>query len=278
MSTTKTKNLKRYTDKQLEFLRAGYARMPICKLLPAFNRKFGLSKTADQLRSTFKNHGITCGRKGKDRIHPGARLYTPAQVRFLRSNYAGRNVENLTKLFNQRFRANKTRGQIKTFVHNRGITCGRSGHFEKGNRPWNTGTKGLCKRNSGCFNKGNMPGNTRLLGSERICSKDGFILIKIAERNPYTGAPTRYKHKHVFLWEQAHGPVPAGKVVAFKDADQTHCVIENLMLISRAVLLRLNWKQYKKMPAELKPSILALAKLETKTAALSKRYDEKENG
>jgi hypothetical protein len=72
--------------------------------------------------------------------------------------------------------------------------------------------------------------------------------------------------------------VPAGKVVAFKDADQTHCVIENLMLISRAVLLRLNWKQYKKMPAELKPSILALAKLETKTAALSKRYDEKENG
>ena len=58
-------------------------------------------------------------------------------------------------------------------------------------------------------------------------------------------------------------------VVAFKDGDRTNCEPENLMLISRAELLVLNQHGYGEMPAELKPSVLALARLEVK--AFSKK-------
>ena len=158
----------------------------------------------------------------------------------------------------------KTEQQIKTFVHNRGITCGRSGRFEKGNKPWNSGTKGLTGANISSFRKGCVHPKLKPIGSERIDTKDGYIYIKIAEPDPYTGFPTRYKQKHVHVWEQRHGPVPKGMVVAFRDSDRLNVDPENLMLISRAELLRLNKHGYKDVPAELKPSVLALAKLEVK--------------
>jgi len=194
------------------------------------------------------------------------RIYTPEQAQFLRENYAGRTLSDLTALFNGRFGADKTCGQIRTFVHNRGITCGRTGCFEKGNSPWNAGTKGqgLTGANSCSFKKGNAPPNCKPLWSERISTKNGFIEMKVPERNPYTGTPTRYKCKHVWVWEQANGPVPKGYVVAFVDGDTLNCDPENLMLLTRAELLAANLHGYKDQPVELKPSVLALAKLEAR--------------
>jgi len=182
-------------------------------------------------------------------------------------------VSDLTRAFNKRFGAAKTEGQIRATLRNHNFKCGRTGRFPNGHTPWNAGTKGqgLTGPNPGSFKKGNAPANLKPLGSERVCPKDGFILIKIAERNPYTGFPTRYKHKHVYIWEQANGPVPKGMVVAFIDSDKTRCEEDNLMLISRAELLQLNRQGYKDMPGELKASLLALTKLQVKTWAKEKR-------
>jgi hypothetical protein len=259
----------RYSPEQLEFLRIGYDTKAIRQLTPAFNAKFGESKTEVQIRSTLKNHRITCGRKPGERIY-FALLYTEEQVQFLRDNYQGRSVAELTALFNERFAAGKTEKQIKAFVSNRGITSGRTGQFEKGQTPWNHGVKGYMGPNPTSFKKGQAPPNRKPLGTERICSKDGFILIKIAETNPYTGFPTRYKHKHVHVWEQIHGPVPKGHVVSFIDGDKLNCEPENLMLLTRKELLCLNLHNYKDAPAELKPSVLALAKLEAKARIRTK--------
>lgn len=247
--------------------------MNIRGLTTAFNKKFGSQKTEGQVKSTLKNHSIRCGRKPKDRLITRWRLFTEDQARFIRENYGGRSIAELTVLFNDRFGASRTWQQIKTFVNNRGITSGRTGHFAKGHTSWNSGTKGqgLTTANKRSFKKGTIPPNRNPLGTERICSKDGFILIKIAEKNPYTGFPTRYKHKHVYIWEQANGPAPKGMVVAFIDGDKTRCELDNLMLISRAELLNLNRYGYKDMPAELKPSVLALSKLQVKTWAKEKK-------
>lgn len=73
----------------------------------------------------------------------------------------------------------------------------------------------------------------------------------------------------MYIWEQANGPVPKGMVVAFINGDK--CELENLMLISRPELLNLNRLGYKDMPAELKPSVLALSKLQVKTWAKEKK-------
>ena len=120
------------------------------------------------------------------------------------------------------------------------------------------------KPNSGNFKPGDVPPNRRPLWSERIDSKDGFILIKVPERNPHTGFPTRYKHKHVWVWEQANGPVPEGHAVVFRDSDKLNCSIENLILLSRAELLSLNLHGYREMPTELKPIVLTMARIEAK--------------
>ena len=173
-------------------------------------------------------------------------------------------------LFNERFGTDTTGQQIRTFVHNRGIISGRTGQFEKGHRPWNKNTKGLTGANKTSFKKGNNPPNRKPLWSERVCPKDGFVSMKIPEKDPYTVFPTRYKHKHVYVWEQANGPVPKDMVVAFKDCDKTHCELKNLMLISRAELLCLNQHGYKDMPAELKPNVRVLVKLQVKTWAKEK--------
>lgn len=269
-------NGNKYTAEQIEFLRTGYQSMNARSLTRVFNMQFAMHKTEVQIKSTLQNHRIFCGRKHKDRLISRLRIYTSEQIEFLRNNYAGRRTIELAVMFNDRFGTNKTTQQIKTAVHNRGIISGRTGRFENGHKPWNTGTKGLglTGANITSFKKGNVPANRRPLGSERIDSKDSYILIKIAEQDPRTGFSTRYKHKHVYIWEQANGPVPEGMVVVFRDGDKLNIEPENLMLISRAELLKLNQYGYKDAPDKLKLSILALTKLEVKTGVLRRTQDE----
>lgn len=191
--------------------------------------------------------------------------YTVKQLNFIKRRYRTMEISVLTPIFNSHFRCNQSESAIRAATRNHGFKSGRDGRFIKGHKSWNKGTKGLTGRNRTTFKKGNVPLNSKPLGHERICSKDGCFLKKIAEKNPYTGARTRYQYKHVWLWEKKHGPVPDGMCVAFKDGNNKNCVPKNLMLISRAELLRLNQRGYKDMPEEIKPSLAALVKLEVKT-------------
>jgi hypothetical protein len=129
--------------------------------------------------------------------------------------------------------------------------------------PGTRAPKALTHRNRTSFKKGSVPPNRKELGTERYDPKYG-IYIKVAEKDPYTGFPTRYKPKHVVVWERNFGPVPKGMVIAFKDSDNTNCNPENLMLLTRTELLRLNGAGYKNAPQEVKPSLVALARIEAK--------------
>lgn len=265
----------RYDAEQLEFLRTEYPALQISELTEAFNLRFGTALGEGQIKAACKNHKIKCGRPVGSRVGT-YRLFTKAQAEYLNINYKHNSQRDLTAEFNAAFGMSMTDSQIRSFLRNHGIYSGRTGRFKQGHCPWNSGTKGkgLTGANKGSFRKGNLPPNRKPLGTERKDrrrdGKASFILVKVAETDPYTGFPTRYKHKHVVLWEQAHGPVPKGMVVAFIDGNEENCVVENLMLINRAELLRLNKRKYRAAPNELKPSILALAKLEVKTFDLVK--------
>lgn len=261
----------KYTTEHLEFLRSGYQSINTCDLTKVFNERFGLEKTETAIRSALKNYNIKCGRAPKDRFINRIRLFTAEQKSFVRTEYKNSSLADLVRVFNDRFGTTRTRKQMRCFVKNHGIISGRTGFYEKGHEPWNVGTKGhgLTGPNKSSFKNGHVPANIKPIGSERT-TRDGFIEIKVAEYNPYTGFPTRYKHKHIHVYEQKNGPVPKGMVVAFRDSDKTNCEPENLMLISRAELLMLNRHGYKEMPAELKPSVLALSKLKVKARAVEK--------
>ena len=189
--------------------------------------------------------------------------YTPEQLQFLRDNYVSLSRRNLTAAFNTRYGMAKTERRIVSTLKNHGFKSGREGFFVKGFTPWNKGTKGYTGANRTSFKAGHVPRNKRRLWSERI-SMDGYIEISVPERNPHTGAPTRFRQKHVWLWEMNYGPVPKGHALAFRDGNRQNCVIENLMMVSRAEFLCLNLHGYNGTKAELKSSVLALAKLEAK--------------
>lgn len=105
--------------------------------------------------------------------------------------------------------------------------------FTKGHKPWNTGTKGLCKPNAGCFKKGRRPANEL---------HDGAIVIrrnrkaKARHKKDYKWiriSKGKWKMYHVYVWQQANGPVPEGYIVIFKDGDTMNCDLKNLQMITR---------------------------------------------
>lgn len=149
----------------------------------------------------------------------------------------------------------------------KGWLTGRTGCFEKGIVPHNKGkphpARGRAAQTQ--FKPGRMPHNTKYLGHERI-SKDGYVEISVATVNPHTGYWRRYVLKHVHLWTQANGPIPKGHCLKCVDGDKTNTDPSNWIPVPRALLPRLNGSHgrnaYDDAPAELKPVILAIAKLE----------------
>lgn len=155
----------------------------------------------------------------------------------------------------------------------KGWKTGRTGCFVKGAVPMNKGKK--CPPGKGGrhpnarrtqFKKGNLPHNTHYLGHERL-SKEGYVEISIDETNPHTGFERRYVLKHRWEWEKLHGPVPEGMVLKCK-GDRLNTDPSNWELIPRALLPRLaggahkTWLAYDAAPEDLRPTILAVAKLE----------------
>jgi len=112
--------------------------------------------------------------------------YTDEMLGFLEIGFKSMPVAELTNAFNQKYDTNKKKTAIHGLLTRKGFTCGRSGHFKKGQKSWNHGKKGYMGPNRTSFKKGNLPHNHKPLWSERI-SKDGYVEISVPERNPHTG-------------------------------------------------------------------------------------------
>lgn len=131
--------------------------------------------------------------------------------------------------------------------------------FPKGNKPWNTGTKGLTKANSGSFKKGQTPHNSLADWQEIIttdkCGKQ-YVKIKLPDIK-------RAVFKHVWVWETHHKKkVPKGLLVRFKDNNTFNITIENLVCISKKENMQLN--SIHNLPAEIKENINLLKSLKNK--------------
>lgn len=180
--------------------------------------------------------------------------YTAEQFDWLRDNFPKMTIVPLTQCFNETFGANLDRKALHSTLNRHKIQSGRDGRFPKGNQPYNTDMKGNRYSLSTEFKKGNLPTNYKPVGTERI-TQDGKHWVKVAD-------PRTWKEKHVLLWEQHHGPVPKGHVLLFKDQNSDNITLENLQLISRKLLLRLNRNKYRTALDDIKSSIYALSALE----------------
>ncbi|WP_072816936.1 hypothetical protein [Bradyrhizobium erythrophlei] len=100
----------------------------------------------------------------------------------------------------------------------------------------------------------------RPIGSERL-TYDGY-----PERKVHDGLPRRKQWQliHVLNWEQRNGPIPAGFALKCK-GDKANPDPSNWDLIPRSMLPRLNGRhgrKYDEAPSILKPTIMAVVKLE----------------
>lgn len=250
-----------YTGEQIEFIKSIAPGRYNDEIAAMFNERFNLNKTANAINSMKSNHGIKSGKLPK-RSYPESKLFTDEQERFLLEHAEGLYNSELTDLMNWEFGLRMKVSQVKSWKSRNKVNSGISGRFKRGHEAWNKGMKGLNTGGErGWFKKGQAPLNYRPVGSERIDPKDGYIDVKVQDEGSY---PERWRHKHVLVWERENGKVPKNHVIAFLNNDKTDVSLDNLVLLSRAELVRMNQNNYFSSDPEVTKAGIALVKLNEK--------------
>src|SRR5439155_22080377 len=107
----------------------------------------------------------------------------------------------------------------------------------------------------------------KAVGTERV-SKDGYLERKIHDGQPLQ---SRWRAVHLIRWEEVNGLLPKGHALKCLDGDKANTEPTNWELMPRAMLPRLNGRfgrGYDSAPADRKPTILAVTKLEQRSRVL----------
>ena len=119
---------------------------------------------------------------------------------------------------------------------------GAATRFKPGHTPANKGSRrpgwfaGRMKTTQ--FKKGQAQHTWVTIGTETR-DPDGYLKRKVADDRT-KASRFNWRFVHVLVWTEAHGPVPHGFAVAFKNGDKTDIREENLELISRRELMARN--------------------------------------
>ena len=221
----------RYSDEVHRFISENISGKRTSILVEMVNDKFDTDFTKSKMRSYLKNHGLKTGATRKVK---GEGSKYPFEIQeFINCHYIGTGHETMAKLVNEAFGTNYTKEQIKGYYARHKLDSGLTGRFIKGQESWNKGKpKTWVGGEETQFKKGHIPANHRQVGSERV-NVDGYAEIKVAE-------PNKWRLKHNVIWEQHHGPIPKSHCVIFGDGDKQNLDINNLILVSRKQLVRLN--------------------------------------
>ena len=139
-------------------------------------------------------------------------IYKIQQLKFLEEKTKEYSLNELVILFNKKFDVNLSKTTIASTLKRNDFKSGRTGRFEKGNMPFNKGTKGICKANITSFKKGNIPHQYKPIGST-VIDVDGYTKVKI-------GDPNKWIYKHRMIFEDINGPISKGKVLIFTDGNK----------------------------------------------------------
>lgn len=180
----------------------------------------------------------------------------------------------LHALFVQVFRRQDVSQQnLHALCKRNGWLTGRTGRFEKGQAPRNQDylPKMIEAGKATRFKKGCRSGRANALyqpiGTERI-SREGYRERKINDDMPFY---RRWRAVHLIEWEALYGPLPEGECLKNLSGDKTNTDPTNYVAVPRALLPRLNGRfgrDYDNAPDELKPTLMAIAKLEHKAREL----------
>ena len=184
--------------------------------------------------------------------------WTEEEKEYLKSIVKGRHYKEIAELMNNKFEREFNVYIIKNAISRYKLNTGFNGQFKKGNIPFNKGQKGICGK--GCektwFKKGQIPKNHKPVGSERK-TKDGYIMVKVSE-------PSKWRLKHVVVWEKVNGKIPKGHTLIFLDRNKENTSLDNLRLVSRSELLIINSNKLLKNSKEINETVVNIAKVTDK--------------
>lgn len=254
-----------YSAAEMRWLEAN-RQMVISDYHRAFVAQFGRADvTAAHLHGLRKRKGWKVGRDPGRYV--GRNLqYSEAEMQWLRDNCT-MEIKEYHRAFCERFDCNDVTASALHSLRKRfGLKTGRTGRFNKGDAPWSKGKK--LGNNPGSartqFKKGRRSGvaldQYKPIGFERVT--DGYLVRKINDGLPLQA---RWRAVHILNWEQANGPIPNGHCLKCLDGDTLNVALSNWELVPRGLLPRLNGKSgrnYDRAPDEIKPTIMAVAKLE----------------
>lgn len=256
-----------YTPAIREIIRQVYQRLEAPQAVELLNKCLGLNLTDDRLRSVVACYGLH--KRGRRKTGKTSK-YNDEHVEFLRKSYAKHDARETCRRFNKRYGFETNWSALRTWMNKHGIFSGNDGKFHAGQKPWNTGTKGLAGANRGSYKPGMLPAKTRPVGSERQTT-DGYIEVKVSDAwNPVKRRFGEWRRKNHVVWEQAHGPVPDNHVVTFRNGDRTDCRPENLELVSKSVLCALRHVDFWKQPQEIRPVLMTATQLRMKIHEIEK--------
>lgn len=195
-------------------------------------------------------------------------VYRAVEMAWLEANRA-LPIADYHAAFHAAFGREVTAANLHALRKRRGWKTGRTGRFEKQSVPHNKGKPMPFHPNSAAtrFKAGGRSGRAAALykpvGTERF-SKEGY-----RERKIHDGLPlqSRWRAVHLINWEAVNGPIPKGMALKCLDSDRGNTDAANWVAIPRAMLLRLNGGRRKTLlayddaPSDLKPTILAVARL-----------------
>lgn len=142
--------------------------------------------------------------------------------------------QDIIALIEKQFGLKRSLEQIKRWRHQNHLRNGKDGKFKPGNGP----TKGSIKKGEHRgrateFKKGRPSDNQLPVGTEVFLPREKLWKRKIAE-------PNKWQLRSRYVWEQANGPLNPGQVLIHIDGDSANDSLENLRVINRKILGRIN--------------------------------------
>ena len=241
-----------YTEEMEKFLYDHFQEYNDKVMAEKFNLEFDAEVSWHQIRSFRRKHNIS-GRHHQRH----SEIFTDEIRAYIEANYKGTGYKEMALRIWHEFGKWYQPKQIRSYYRNHKLNSGLQGDlFQKGNKrsphkkgEWHPG----CEK--GWFKKGQKPHNTTPVGTEKIRPSNGYVWVKIAE-------PKTWRMKHLIVWEKAHGPVPKGMMIYFKDGDRTNCDLDNLMLVERRLIAVLNGGGLSQYRGELTEAAVNTARLQ----------------
>lgn len=248
-------------EEKIQFIRDNYLKMSGAEMA----RRIGWGK--HRVYYVMKKEGLRAPKAlhVKWRSEKNRRPMTPEEDDFIRRHtLAGQGQKWISEQLG-RSGVTISKRQKELGLQNAVQRNARQSHYKKGITVWNKGlprsewnlspeAEEAMKR--GQFSAGMKPHNTL---------SDGVITIRRHKGRRYKHirlSEGHWVHYHRYLWEQAHGPIPKGYNVVFRDGDTMNCTLENLELISREKNMIRNSKYH--YPPEVVDTVVLHAKLKKK--------------